>query len=463
MGWFPVDPLRLPTRQEITDQHAALSQLSTELASLTNKRRAFDLQRASLKAQLVQLETEDASTQQRITEIEEEKFRREVWIAPHRRLSRELLVHVFHWHSLLQWNAPVVDASVCKLWRVLCLSTPCLWTYLRFPSGIPTQLIDLWLSRAHRVPFHIHLNSEIVPPSLEGSLASTFCLKWSPRPTLLSNYTFTALEKLILDHEEASLEHLWRGVFTLMPKLRKLHLHWLRPSRRPILVWSWDLPPLTEFHFCCASWAWIDAVSQITNSLTHLALDIGDVSVPPPSTIPVDTLVFPKLRYFAYGAQSCTLLIDDSARVPIVAKVISAPNLKSFEDHSVTPLEFSVPLADNWSFPTLSHYLGQTSRELGSVKSLFPRVKIISFVVDSETGVLDVATLIDDAREGTLEQLEELEMWRGDGLRHHPMIEQSLREYEKQQDRSLVLRFLGGRDETAFQQVSRCFFSRASR
>jgi len=195
-------------------------------------------------------------------------------------------------------------------------------------------------------------------------------------------------------------------------------------------------------------------VSQITSSLEYLALDIGDVSCPPPSSIPVKQLIFPNLRYFAFGAQSRTLLINDSERIPIVAEIIKAPNLKTFEDHSIIPLGFSLPAVENWDFPMLSHYIGRTSRELGEVKALYPHIRTISFVVDSETGVLDVATLIDDAKDGVLDNLEEMVMWLGGKLKGHPMIDQSVREFEQSRERKLKLNFLNGKDDTPYQQVS---------
>lgn len=154
-----------------------------------------------------------------------------------------------------------------------------------------------------------------------------------------------------------------------------------------------------------------------------------------------------------FGAQSRTLLINDSRRILIVAKIIKAPDLEIFEDHSITPLGFSLPAAENWDFITLSHYMGQTSREIGEVKALYPHIRTISFVLDSEMGVLDVSTPIDDAKDGVLDNLEEMVMWLGGKLKGHPMIEQSLKEFEQRQGRKLKLNFLNGKDDTPYRQV----------
>ncbi|KAG8836233.1 hypothetical protein FRC17_008969 [Serendipita sp. 399] len=461
--WVAPESSRLPSRDELAHGIVALAALQQELeglrtglASKLSQKESIQDRLKTLERELGHLNDEITDVQTRISSVVNEICGRKRWMAAIRRVPNEVLGEMFVWHVKLDWKAPLVDSSVCKVWRSVALATPRLWSFLRLSEAtrcLNPQLVQLWLQRARSAPLHVHINLEDVEGEILTLYRNAYCLKFRPWPTRLQDHSFPNLYKLILDHEDATLEQLERDIFLAMPNLRHLHLHW-RMNRRPIVQWNWDLPPLDEFHFAGATWAWIDAVEQVAGTLKRLALDLGNVAAPPPTSIPIRTLNLPNLRYFAYGAQSQSLLIDDSARVPIITKILNAPFVEAFEDHSVVPLDSHLPSEDNWQFPNLESYLGQTSRELADVKTLYPNVRSIAFLVDTETGVLDVATLIDDARDGALDALEVLEMWQASGLVGHPMVEQSLRRYRDVRGKDLCLIFHSGRDETPYQQPS---------
>ncbi|KAG8757664.1 hypothetical protein FRC14_001726 [Serendipita sp. 396] len=462
--WVAPESSRLPSRDELAHGKDAIAALEEELETLhatvanqLSRKGSIQERLKALRHELGQLDDEIIGSQGRISDVENEIRERSRWIAAIRRIPNEVLGEVFVWHVRLDWKAPLVDSSVCKTWRTVALATPRLWSFLRLSEEtgfLNPQLAQLWVQRARAAPLHVHINLEDVTEDILKVYRDTYCLKFRPWPTRLQNHSFPHLSKLILDHEDATLDHLERDVFMAMPNLRYLHLHW-RMTHRPIVKWNWDLPPLDEFHFAGATWAWIDAVEQVAGTLKKLALDLGSVTAPPPASIPIRTLNLPNLRYFAYGAQSQSLMINDAARVPIVTRILNAPSVEVFEDHSLVPLELPLPVEDNWQFPNLKSYLGQTSRELADVKLLYPNVQTIAFLVDPETGVLDVATLIDDASDGALDALEILEMFQASALVGHPMIEQALRRYREERGKDLYLIFHSGRDETPYQQ---CFF-----
>lgn len=461
--WSAPDGSRVPSREEKSHMRTVISELRNELAGLrtnldNNERRNKDIQQqiVRLQSELDETEAISKSLKERINAVEQETQAKEAWISPERALPKEMLGDVFVFHVMSDWKAPLIDSSVCRRWRSAALSTPRLWSYLRLPDpSLPKELTSMWIKRAGNVPLHIHINYQDVTPTILELYRDVYCMKFKPWPTYLQGLSFSRLEKLMLDHDDASLEHLERSVFMSMPRLKCLHLHWFRLSRRPLLAWGWDLPPLEEFHFAGMTWAWIDAIDQLGPSLQRLALDIGEVNTPPPSTIIIRPVNLPKLQYFAYGAQSRTILMNDSDRIPIVSQIIKAPNLESFEDHSVILLESNLLLSQNWSFPGLKSYRGRTSRELGDVKVLFPHLERIAFIVDSETGVLDVTTLIEDAVNGVLDCLEEIELFKGVDLLKHPMVEQSLRKYQEAKGKKLLLNFIPEADMTPYQE---CLF-----
>ncbi|KIM27295.1 hypothetical protein M408DRAFT_24764 [Serendipita vermifera MAFF 305830] len=459
----PLNDFRLPTKEEVSHTKASIIALEADANSLrttlTNNQRRADAitsELARLQDELKNIHTQNNDVSKRMDAIDTDVLRRRAWISPQRTLPKEMLGEIFIAHVRLDWKAPLIDASVCKRWRSTALSTPRLWSFLRIPDpDVPQELTSLWLKRAGNAPLHVHISYVDVTPEHLEQYRDVYCMKFKPWPTNLHGLSYSKLEKLILDHDDASMDHLARDVFTTFGRLRILHLHWFRLSRRPLLQWAWDLPPLEEFHIAGASWVWIDAVELIASSVKRLAIDMGDVAPPPPPSIPVRTIHLPQLTYFAYGAQSRTLMVNDAARLPIVSRILQAPNVEVFEDHTVIPLETSIPPEDNWNFPRLKTYLGRTSRELAEVKTLYPHVESITFVVDSETGVLDVASLIDSATEGELDQLREVDMYLGAPLSGHPMIKQSLRKYVTAKGKALKMNYHSGRDETPHQK---CYF-----
>ena len=456
----------LPTREEIRQTRSNIATLELELSrlntTLTNNQtqhRTIASQLSALQSSLSLLESENARLQSKIKTITGQVFRKKSYISPQRRLPKEMLGEIFVAHVRLDWKAPLIDASVCKRWRSVALSTPRLWSFLRFPSSPfdHPRLITLWLQRASNAPLHIHIAHEDVSEDVLERIKAVYCMKFKPWPTLLHKTSFSKLERLILDHDDASIDHLPRGVFTSLSNLRILHLHWFRFSRRPLLQWAWDLPPLEELHIASASWVWIDAVELVAPTLKRLAIDMGDVPAPPPPSVPVRPLDLPNLIYFAYGAQSQTLMMNDATRVPILSKVIQAPNLETFEDHTVIPLETSLPPEKNWVFPQLKEYVGRTSRELGEVKTLYPHVRNVKFVLDAETGVLDVASLVDSATEGALGNLEVVEMDLAEDLKGQLLVRASLRRFEEVRGRQLKMVYHKGREETPYQKVGEPF------
>ena len=453
----------LPTRDEISRTRAVIDSLERDQRTLSttltnNQTRPISIlsQLTALQKELDVINTQNKDVQTRIDAIQVEVQKKKAWISPQRRLPKEMLGEIFVWHVRIDaWRAPLIDASVCARWRSAALSTPRLWSYLRLPDpSISSELTEIWLKRAGNAPLHVHITYEDVTHDMLELYKNVYCLKFKPWPTNLHGLSFSKLEKLILDHDDASMDHLARDVFTAFERLRILHLHWFRLSRRPVFQWAWDLPPLEEFHIAGASWIWIDAIELVAPSLKRLAIDMGDVGAPPPPSIPIRTIELPQLAYFAYGPQSRTLYMNDAARVPIVSRIIHAPNLEIFEDHTIIPLETNLPPARNWNFPYLKTYLGRTSRELAEIKVLYPHVERVTFIVDSETGVLDVASLVDAATEGALDRLDEVDMYIGAPLIGHPMIEQSLRKYGEARGKKLQMRYHPGREETVYQKVS---------
>lgn len=90
-------------------------------------------------------------------------------------LPTELLSDIFEWclpddanrrDAPLHLLAPWTLTWVCRQWRIVCLSTPKLWTRIKLghygsePAG-DEQILDLWLSRSSILPLYISLTHEM--------------------------------------------------------------------------------------------------------------------------------------------------------------------------------------------------------------------------------------------------------------------------------------------------------------
>ncbi|SRR5258706_3251772 len=73
-------------------------------------------------------------------------------------LPTEVLSLVFEKHTLLHWNAPVVDGLVCHLWSQIILHTPGAWSHIivrKVRIGPSVEALRLWLDRAKSSPLHL--------------------------------------------------------------------------------------------------------------------------------------------------------------------------------------------------------------------------------------------------------------------------------------------------------------------
>ena len=78
-------------------------------------------------------------------------------------LPTEILGLVFEQHTLLHWNAPVVDGLVCRLWRQIILHTPGAWSRIsvrKVQTGPSVEALRLWLDPAQSSPLHIQFEHE---------------------------------------------------------------------------------------------------------------------------------------------------------------------------------------------------------------------------------------------------------------------------------------------------------------
>jgi hypothetical protein len=285
----------------------------------------------------------------------------------HEVLPSEVLEMIFEEHAICEWNAPAIDAQVCRFWRQIVLNTPRAWRYLEILHYKPNQPsireLQAWLNRSGAVPLHIRVDIDNVLDywvNIYDLLKNYHTRIASLRMLSGSYYLFDGPEfprLRLLDIKNWYLVHRNSSYiqFCSLPELQSLR-HCYVGSRRPMVRLN-DLPSmelLALFHTTCTS------LAQHSPSLTTLMLDA--VSFWDTISSPVD---FPSLTYLS--------LYDVRGLKPH----INAPFLVTYHEGAGTIHEsFSNPL------PSLVEYglYGPGAGDLDPTKwhILFPNVSRVA-------------------------------------------------------------------------------------
>ncbi|KAH7924998.1 hypothetical protein BV22DRAFT_466122 [Leucogyrophana mollusca] len=312
------------------------------------------------RAELARLEDKKAGVRGVVQELE-------ALMSPVRRMPTDIIAHIFEQclrdEGLPTANprkAPLLLGQVCKAWRELTFSLPCLWTTLRmeFPptsSDWDTAMqsiimtMHLWISRSKGLPISLFLDhpkgspipwSALVPLDQQiltlGTRFKELTLHFSPQ-ALSSLLTFTqssipSLERLELESSNSlpSRENPPAVVLHSAPSLRSLSVSWGCLDLRDFQVpWS-QLTELSLQYEASSFWNpahsnYLTILAQCTN-LKSCYLGLGalldnmlfDLDLIEPVTLPcVETL---KIRIYA--------------QTPYLERFFDAldlPQLRSFE------------------------------------------------------------------------------------------------------------------------------------
>jgi hypothetical protein len=263
--------------------------------------------------------------------------------AIHEVLPSEILATIFEEHAKYEWNAPAIDARVCRVWRKIVLNTPRAWRYLEILhyrlKGPSIRQFQSWLNRSGAVPLNIRVGIDIVIENWVGgralyNLLSDYHMRIaSLRMVSSSQYLFEGREFPCLRLLDISSWYLLYGdsstiQFCSLPELRSLRLG-INPSsvRNPIdtTVPLDNLPSMEVLVLCHTT---CTSLAQHSPSLTTLMLNtlsLGDTI-----SSPVD---FPSLTYLSLYA------------VLGLKPHIKAPCLVTYHEGGATIYEsFSTPL-----------------------------------------------------------------------------------------------------------------------
>ncbi|KZV76709.1 hypothetical protein PENSPDRAFT_646159 [Peniophora sp. CONT] len=159
--------LSLPEPPTTTSLHAARERLASDGAALSD----LQIRIAAAERKLAETIAEQRAAIHAL-QTEHAELRRTVectrgYLAPIKRLPRELLQEVFLWNWEEQPCVGWVLSSICRLWRRTALGMPTLWTKIRLvttPSSSP-DTIRLWLERAGpSLPLDIEIFLRVARP-----------------------------------------------------------------------------------------------------------------------------------------------------------------------------------------------------------------------------------------------------------------------------------------------------------
>lgn len=202
-------------------------------------------------------------------------------------LPTEILGLVFEEHTLLHWNAPVVDGLVCRLWRQLILHTPGAWSRIavrKVKVGPSVEALRLWLDRAKSSPLHLQFehDSEELQRLVAQYHTSISYLLWSCENfKVFDDRSFPNLRCLHITS--------WRQCspkFGAMERLEHLNL----VSMHPDILDIKRIPPLKSI---TARYSYPSQLLQHSQAtLTSLILKVVHIYIP-------TTLDLPNLRYLS--------------------------------------------------------------------------------------------------------------------------------------------------------------------
>jgi hypothetical protein len=253
----------------------------------------------------------------------------------HEVLPSEILATIFEEHAKCEWNAPAIDAQVCRFWRQIVLNTPRAWRYLEIIRYKPIQPsireLQAWLNRSSAVPLHIRVDIDNVLDrwvSIYDLLRNyhtriaSFRIFSGPH-YLFESPEFPRLRLLDITNWYLGRVNTFAIQFCSFPEIQSLRLCCV-DSRRPMVPLN-NLPSmelLALFQTTCTS------LVQHSTSLTTLMLD--DLSLGDTISSPLD---FPSLTYLS--------LYDVRGLKPH----INAPYLVTYHEGGDTIHEsFSTPL-----------------------------------------------------------------------------------------------------------------------
>ena len=212
-------------------------------------------------------------------------------------LPIEIFGVIFEEHAKLEWQAPVKDGRVCRLWRQIILRCPQAWAHLELNSfdQPDPSVLRRWLDRSGAAPLHIRAD-ECTPnvdelldrhhERIESLIVD--CGSYS----MFENRSFPILQSLTVDYwnETDIHERLWGA----MPKLLDLRTCFIDIDILP----SSTFPPLRTLAlfkvYSCDS-----LLRNPNNSLTSIMLD--ELSLDDTS----GSLDFPSLTFLSlYGVNN---------------------------------------------------------------------------------------------------------------------------------------------------------------
>ncbi|KIK98361.1 hypothetical protein PAXRUDRAFT_9574 [Paxillus rubicundulus Ve08.2h10] len=227
----------IPSPMDVHRIHELLTERNKELSDV-----AEEIERA--RAELQRLEITRDQAEGIVGELE-------ALLSPVRRMPMDIMANVFE-HCVWDQAMPKADArlaplllgQVCRSWRCLLFSLPCLWTmlHLDFPSGAKdwdavmqskTMTMHVWFSRAKATPISLFLNHP------KGSHIPWHALMYLDREILALS---CRLKDLTLHFSPRSLSCLLTFTQSSLPYLQHLELQ--NSNSLP----SNEIPPAIALH-----------------------------------------------------------------------------------------------------------------------------------------------------------------------------------------------------------------------
>lgn len=152
------------------DSQRELDDLNTRIDALKEKKRALTIEASHLQTALLTLQSRAAHIKNKI--------------APVSRLPSDVLAIIFEESRrlLAPWSSvtnrplsPEVQLShVSSRWREVALSTPALWTTIRFPILHKEAAVIVYLQRCNQAPLSVHIGPTVTDPDSLRFIAAQF-------------------------------------------------------------------------------------------------------------------------------------------------------------------------------------------------------------------------------------------------------------------------------------------------
>ncbi|VDC07401.1 unnamed protein product [Peniophora sp. CBMAI 1063] len=157
----------LPEPPTTASLHAARERLASDGVALSDLQARITAAERKLAETIAEQRAAIYALQAEHTELRRTVEHTRGYLAPIKRLPRELLQEVFLWNWEEQPCVGWVLSSICRLWRRTALGMPMLWTKIRLvttPSSSP-DTIRLWLERAGpSLPLDIEIFLRVARP-----------------------------------------------------------------------------------------------------------------------------------------------------------------------------------------------------------------------------------------------------------------------------------------------------------